>query len=137
MFTVLHNMALILKENTVSVPCTLVGFVYGFICLTLSTVTYTNLASMNLIILPVHPEPLNVVNNATQYQVTQAMAQHETATHTVRTYQLLQCALIQQVLEAIEAKMLMCNQTVTSQHPNINFASFSGVRKNHYQAVEK
>ena len=54
--------------------------------------------------MPASPGPLDAANIATQYQIVHAMALHKTATHPFYKYQLVQRALIKQVLEALGAK---------------------------------
>ena len=102
----LHNIALHLKINAGSILCTLCGGVYSYIGIGIFLVAYATTVPMNSFIVPDPLGPLNVTNNATQYQIALTTAFHEMATHTLRTYQLVQCAIIHQVLEALEAKYL-------------------------------
>ena len=117
MFATLHNMMMQLKSNAVSIPYTIDG-VYEYIYSILSPVTYADLATMTPFIVPVPPGPLSAANNTTQYQIVHTTVLYKTATHTFRMYQLVQRALIQQVLEALKAKILTrLRSRVTGQVP--------------------
>ena len=117
-FASLHKMLLELKANAVSVPSTLGGGAHGFIGVILSGPTYATLAPMTPFVIPVHPGPLRVVHGATQYEIALAKTMHEESTQTFQTYQLVQRALVQQVLEAIETKYLSSiRNRVTGQVP--------------------
>ena len=74
---------------------------------------------MTPFITPVKLGPLRVAEGATQYQISLTKTLHEKATQTFQTYQLVQRALVQQVLEAIDSKYLssICNR-VTDQVPD-------------------
>ena len=89
-----------------SIPCTLGSDTYKYIDISMSPVTYATLDPLSQCIVPAPPEPINVVNNATQYQISHATALRETTTHTFCTYQLVQRALTQKALEALDVKYL-------------------------------
>ena len=111
-------MVLQLKANAVSVPCTLGSGAYRYIGIILSSIMYTTISPINLFIVPATPGPLNVVSNATQYQITHTTLLHETVNHIFHMYKLVQRALIQKVLEALEAKILArIRSRVTGQVP--------------------
>ena len=74
MFITLHNMALRLKSNAISIPCTLGGGAYGYISIIMSPVTYATLAPFTPFIIIVPPESLNVADNAMQYQITHTIS---------------------------------------------------------------
>ena len=117
-FASLHKMLLELKANAVSVPSTLGGGAHGFIGVILSGPTYATLAPMTPFVIPGHTGPLRVVHGATQYEIALAKTMHEESTQTFQTYQLVQRALVQQVLEAIETKYLSSiRNRVTGQVP--------------------
>ena len=105
-FASLHKVLLEFKADVVSVPSQLGGGDHGFIVIILSNTTYTTLATISPFITPVQPGHLRVAKGATQYQIALAKTIHEEATQTFQTYQLMQRALIQQVLEAITSKYL-------------------------------
>ena len=105
-FSTLHYMLLQLKANESSVPSELGGGAHGYVGAILSPVTYATLAPMTPFVPPVHQDDLTVPPMATQYQISLAKFQHENALQVFNQYQLVQMALIQQVLEAINAKFL-------------------------------
>ena len=75
MFAV-HNMMLQSKSNALSVLCTLGGGVYGYICIIMFPVTYVTLTPCTPFIVPAPLGPLNVVNNATPYQIVHTTSLH-------------------------------------------------------------
>ena len=112
-------MLLQLKENVVSVPCTLGGGAHGFIGIILSAPTYATLAPNTPFVNPTHPGALAYVPGATQYEIAAAKTLHEEAIETYHAYELVQRALVQQVLEAIDTKYLSnLRNRVTGQVPS-------------------
>ena len=74
------------------------------------------LAPMTPFVTPVRPDPLKFTLPATQYEISLAKAIHDKALKKFQAYQLIQRALVQQVLECIEDKYLttLCNR-ITGQ----------------------
>lgn len=118
-FTSLHNLLRLLKANTCSVPCTLGGGNHGYVGMLISAVSYHILAPGTPFIAPTHPGPLAVVPGATQYQIALAKSQHEETMRVFRDYCLMQRALIQQLITAIEPKYLASMRNrITGQLPS-------------------
>ena len=118
-FTSLHNLLRLLKANTCSVPCTLGGGNHGYVGMLISATSYHILAPGTPFIAPTHPGPLAVVPGATQYQIALAKSQHEETMRVFRDYCLMQRALIQQLITAIEPKYLASMRNrITGQLPS-------------------
>ena len=76
------------------------------------------LAPMAPFVVPTHPGTLRAPMEATQYQVALVKMVHNEALQTFQSYQLIQCALVQQVLETIETKYLRSiKNRITGQVP--------------------
>jgi len=90
-----------------------------FIGAILFTASYTILAPLTLFLGPTHPGTVTVPPNLTQYEISLLKMQYDDAMRTYHLYLLVQCALIQQVLDAIESKYLtrICNR-LTGYVPN-------------------
>ena len=104
MFATLHSMGLQLKVNTIPIPCTLDRGVERLIGIISSPVMYTTIALMSPFTIPAHQELLNIAKNATQYQIAHARAHHESATHTSRTYKLVQRTMIHKHWKLLKLK---------------------------------
>ena len=117
-FATLHQLLLELKVNAVSVPITLGRGAYGFIGIILSGSMHATLVPMTPFIILTHPGDLRVPMGSTQSQVVLAKTIHDEATQTFQSYQLIQRALVQQVLETIEIKYLSSiRNCITGQIP--------------------
>ena len=118
-FDGLHQMLLEIKANLSSVPSTLGGGAHGYAGIILSAPTYANLAPGTPFLTPAHPGPLNIPIRATQFEIALAKSQHEEALKNFSEYQLVQRAIIQQVLQAIESKFVTrLRNRVSGQVPN-------------------
>ena len=118
-FSTLHLMILQLKANASSVPSTLGDGQHGYIRVILSPVTYATLAHMQPFVPPVHPGVLQVDLPATQFEIALAKTLHDENVRTFQSYLLIQRALVQQVLEAIEPKYLSSlRNRITGQVPS-------------------
>ena len=73
-------------------------------------VIYTTLAPLIPFEIPMHPGPLNLAVGANQYVISNIQTVQVNHLHNFKKYQLVQRALIQQILEAIEAKFIICLQ---------------------------
>ena len=76
-FNNLHGMALQLKASASSLPSTLGGAMHVYIGMIFLLKIYTTLVLMDPFITPVHMTALNVVHDATQYDITFAKLQHK------------------------------------------------------------
>ena len=79
---------------------------HGYMGIILSVPTYTTLSPTTSFNVPVHPGTLTVDAGATQYEIALAKTKHEDAIQNFQSYQLVQRALIQQVLEAAKSRYL-------------------------------
>ena len=95
-----------LGGNVRSVPSTLGSGKHNYIRNTLSLVTHATVAPMQPFELPIHLGILQVGHPGTQYVISLDKTLHDEILRTFQSYQLIQCALVQQVLEAIKDKYL-------------------------------
>ena len=117
-FPRLHALLRCSKANTCSVPCTLGGGANGYVGMLVSAVAYEALAPGTPFIAPVHPGQMPALPGGTQYQIALMKTQHEEAIRVYTEYILMQRALIQQVVLAIEAKYLSAlRNRITGQLP--------------------
>ena len=105
-FTTLHLLLLQLKVDASSVPSILVGGQHGCVGIILSLVTYATLSPVQSFIPPIHPGILQIAHPATQHKIYLAKTLHDKGVRTFPSYQLIQRALIQQLLEDVEDKYL-------------------------------
>ena len=103
-FAMLHILLLHLNSNASSAPSILGEGQYGYVVVILSPITYTTLAPMQPLIPPVHPSILNMVQPTTQYEIALIKTLHNEGVRNFQSYQLIQRALFQQLLESVEDK---------------------------------
>ena len=102
-----------------SVPSILCGGQNGIIGVILCPVTYATLAPMQPFVPPVHPGILQVDLPATQFEIALAKTVHDENVRNFQSYLLVQRALVQQVLEAINEKYLSSlRNRITEQVPS-------------------
>ena len=117
-FINLHQLLLELKSNAVSLLSTLGGGSHRFIGIMLSSVAYATLVPFQSFITPANPVPL-LNYGGTQYEIALARTEHEEALNTFQEYQLVQRALVQQVIEVIYVKYLTAlSNCITGQVPS-------------------
>ena len=61
---------------------------------------------MQLFVQPIHLGILQIIHPATQYEIPRAKTLHDEGVQTFQSYQIIQRALVQQVLETVEDKNL-------------------------------
>ena len=105
-FSTLHLILLQFKANASFVSSTLGRGQKGYIGGIRSLVTYATLAPTQPFKPPAHPGIFQIKHPATQYEIALAKTLHDESVRTFHSYQLIQHALIQQVLEAVEDKYL-------------------------------
>ena len=93
-FRHLHELFRKLKANTVAVPCTLGGGVNGYLGMLVSVAHYKTVAPRTPFTAPVMPTALVIDLAGTQYQITIAKTQYDTALHKYQMYIIMQRALI-------------------------------------------
>ena len=102
-----------------SIPSTLGGSQHGYVGVILSLVTYDNLALIQPSIALIYPGIFNVVHPTTQYGIVLDKTLHNKEVRTFQSYQLIQRALIQKELEAVEDKYLSnLRNRITEQVPS-------------------
>ena len=112
-----------LKANASSVPTNLGGGGHRFIGAILSPASYHTLAPLTPFIGPTHIVTLIVPPNSTQYVISLIKTQHDEAIIMYHLYLLVQQAIIQQFLDAIESKYLTClHNRLIGQVPSIIYA---------------
>ena len=118
-FSTIHLMLLQLKANASSVPSTLGGGQRSYIGVIFSPVTYATLAPMQPFKPLFHPGIFQVDLPATQFEISLAKTLHNENVRPFQSCLLIQHALVQQVLEAINEKYLssLRNQ-ITGQVPS-------------------
>ena len=117
-FKTLHILLQLLKDNACPVPCTLGSRTNGYVGMLVSDVSCQILVPDTPLIAPVHSGPLTTVPDATQYQIALVKSLHDKATRVFRDYALMQRALIQQLVMAIDNKYLSSMQNrITGQLP--------------------
>ena len=102
-FPSLHDMLRRMKANASSVPTSLGGGAHGYVGILLSPQAYASL-SPTPFIAPLHPGALFIPPGATQYAIAHAKQAHEDDLNTFQEYQLMQRALIRQVLQAVDER---------------------------------
>ena len=118
-FFSLHYLLIELKANAGSVPTTLGGGAHGFIGMIISPATYFTIAPNTPFIISVHPGTLTHVQGATHFQIQAATTTYNEQLITFHSYQLVQRALVQHVLEAMDAKYLSAlRNRITGQVPS-------------------
>ena len=103
-FEKLHILFRELKANTATVPCTLGGGANGYLGMLVSAVQYATVAPGTPFISPIMPNALTILPTDTQYQITIAKTQYDTALKEYQTYALMQRSLISLVQQATENK---------------------------------
>ena len=94
------------KANTMTVFTTLGGGARGHLGLVVDAPTYTTIPDTQPYIRPVHPGPLVLAQNVTQYQIVLTRDQHQENMRLFREANAVERALIQQIVAAIDAKFV-------------------------------
>ena len=103
--TSLHEMLRRLKANASSVPCTLGGRAHGYVGTLLSPPAYASLSN-TAFQEPNHPDSLDIPQSSTQYEIAHLKQTHEDSLVIFHYYQLMQRALIRQVLQAVDEQYI-------------------------------
>ena len=94
------------KANALTVFTTLGGGAHGHLGLVVDANTYATIPNTVPYVRPVHPGPLVLAQNATQYQIILTREQHQEAMRLFREANAVERALIQQIVSAIDDKFL-------------------------------
>ena len=94
------------SANALSVNTSLGGGQYGHLGLISPTAAYSLLPNTQPYVRPTNPGPINVPQNATQFQIAQLQDQHEEATHRFREVLAVEQTLTQQIVAALDQKFL-------------------------------
>jgi hypothetical protein len=102
------------KANASSIPSLLGGGNNVYLGLIISPVAYDIVALGHPYVPPPNPGPLTVRQPATQYEILLAEDQHKTAKKQFLEALLLECTLIQQIVDAIEPNYLCALRNPTT-----------------------
>ena len=117
-FASLHHLLLQLKANAISVPCHIGGGAHGFVGIILLLATYATLTTFTPFVIPLHPGLLVHLQGTTQCEIAASMTPHNEYLLTFHSHQLVQRALVQQVLEVLDTKYLATlRNRITGQVP--------------------
>ena len=116
-FSSLHDLLRRLKANASSVPCTLGGGAHGYVGTLLSPPAYASLSATPFYA-PNHPGALSIPHGSTQFEIAHLKQTHEDTLAIFQDYQLMQRALIRQVLQAVDEQYIAAlRNRVTGQIP--------------------
>ena len=104
-FTSLHDLLRQLKANAFSVPCTLGGGSHDYVGTLLSPPAYASLSN-TAFQEPNHLGSLDTSQISTQYEVSHLNQTHKDILFIFYDYQLMQRALIRQVIQAVDEQYI-------------------------------
>lgn len=109
------------RDNVMSVHTTL-GGQHGHLGLVLTAAQYALIPGTQPYVKPPHPGALNIPNNATQYIITNLREQHQEALRLFREVPAVECAIIQQIVQAVHPKYLKAIWNTVTNPTNIEIS---------------